>query len=392
MSRDAKIIIFSLILVFSIYNKNVNGGIFDNYKDKPTSNTSTKVPKKNPSTKAKEEIRKPKKNIPKNKKTRTYKGGKYKLGNNGYFRVNQDDVESFLTRFPEAINLDYSNYDYVIDTDYSKIKSYVFNENEIKSNSNWQRKIKASKRTTLKDKRSYSYNLFVDSKGTKGYVIKVHNYDDPVVYLLKRGAILSEVLLFYKSSEASYYYYGYLNTGTLNVKNNNTPTKESKFANDDGTPELFNIDSPDYTSVPKSGHSPYDSYFGKGIYNETDNSIIVNAPPKTHVVFIVIDTYTKRRVRNEFIRKGETFTMTKIPYGTYDYMYFTGRNWSNDILINNGTVKGGFKDYPNFNKNENNKDQMEFKRGYYGSYEITLRQTIGGNLETKPTSESDFFN
>ena len=61
MSRDAKIIIFSLILVFSIYNKNVNGGIFDNYKDKPTSNTSIKVLKKNPSTKAKEEIRKPKK-------------------------------------------------------------------------------------------------------------------------------------------------------------------------------------------------------------------------------------------------------------------------------------------------------------------------------------------
>ena len=154
----------------------------------------------------------------------------------------------------------------------------------------------------------------------------------------------------------------------------------------------FDIDSPDYTSIPKSGHSPYDSYFGKGIYHQTDNSIVVSAPPKTHVVFVVINTYTKKRIRNEFIRKGETFTMTKIPYGTYDYMYFTGRNWSNNVLINKGTVRGGFQDYKSFNKNDYNEDQMEFKRGYYGSYQITLSQTIGGNLETKSTSESAFFN
>ena len=84
--------------------------------------------------------------------------------------------------------------------------------------------------------------------------------------------------------------------------------------------------------------------------------------------------------------------MTKIPYGTYDYIYFTGRNWSNNVLINKGTVRGGFQDYKSFNKNDFNEDQMEFKRGYYGSYQITLSQTIGGNLETKSTSESAFFN
>jgi hypothetical protein len=221
MSRNAKILIFSLILIFSIYNKNVNGGLFDNFKDNSTSNTSTKTPKKNSSTKAK-----------KNK--------------------------------PSLPILNQSNQ--------------------------------------------------------------------------------------------------------------------------------FDIDSPDYTSVPKSGHSPYDAYFGKGVYHQTDNSIVITAPNKTHVVFVVVDTYSKKRIRNEFIRKGETFTMTKIPYGTYDYMYFTGRNWSNSVLINNGSVRGGFKDYKSFNKNDYNEDQMEFKRGYYGSYTIRLTQTIGGNLETKSTSESDFFN
>ena len=178
---------------------------------------------------------------------------------------------------------------------------------------------------------------------------------------------------------------------TSSESNYQNPERKKPASSPPKTKE-FDIDSPDYTTIPKSGHSPYDAYFGKGIYNDTDNSIVVTAPAKTHVVFVVIDTYTKRRIRNEFIRKGETFTMTKIPYGTYDYMYFTGRNWSKNVLINNGTVRGGFKDYQSFNKNEDNKDQMEFERGYYGSYTIRLKQTIGGNLETKPTSEADFFN
>ncbi|MDC1402115.1 hypothetical protein N8333_02560 [Flavobacteriaceae bacterium] len=181
-------------------------------------------------------------------------------------------------------------------------------------------------------------------------------------------------------------------TKTSNKKSSTKSTNKKPSLPIINKSDEFDIDSPDYTSVPKSGYSPYDTYFGKGIYNETDNSIAVTAPAKTHVVFVVIDTYTKRRIRNEFIRKGETFTMTKIPYGTYDYMYFTGRNWSNGVSINNGLVRGGFKDYQSFNKNEVNEDQMEFKRGYYGSYTIRLTQTIGGNLETKPTSEADFFN
>ena len=54
----------------------------------------------------------------------------------------------------------------------------------------------------------------------------------------------------------------------------------------------FDIDS-QITVIPKSGFSPYDNYFGKGIYHKTENSIVVTAPLKSHVVFIVIDAYSK---------------------------------------------------------------------------------------------------
>lgn len=182
-------------------------------------------------------------------------------------------------------------------------------------------------------------------------------------------------------------------------KNSSSNNKPSNKAKEDKPPlpifnqsNQFDLESPDYESVPKSGYSPYNAYFGKGIYNDTDNYIEVIAPSKTHVVFIIIDVYSGRRIRNEFIRKGESFKMTKIPYGTYDYMYFTGRNWDNSVLINNGKIKGGFKDYQSFNKNQVNKDRMEFERGYYGGYRIKLTQSIGGNLETKSTTANDFFN
>ena len=289
MSRDAKIIIFSLILIFSIYNKNVNGGFFDSTNDKTTTKTSKSRPKSTSSE----------------SKFSDYELSEMvkKLKNDGYSKENISEVI----------------------TEYKRL---------------WKEEDPTSYR-----KRTDEY---------KKYYTEEYNRD--------------------KNNSA-----------------NQNPERRKPASSPPKTEE-FDIDSPDYTTIPQSGHSPYDAYFGKGIYNDTDNSIVVTAPAKTHVVFVVINTYTKRRIRNEFIRKGETFTMTKIPYGTYDYMYFTGRNWSKNVLINNGTVRGGFKDYQSFNKNEDNKDQMEFERGYYGSYTIRLKQTIGGNLETKPTSEADFFN
>ena len=156
MSRDAKIIIFSLILIFSIYNKNVNGDFFSGDNNIPSTEKTTNKKKK------KENV--PKVKLPIYKSDDKSKGGKYKIGNNGYLNVNQEEVESFLSRFPKAENLNNSNFNYTVDVNYSDVKSYVFNENEIKNNSNWQRKIKTSLKTTLIDNRSFGYNLYFTNK------------------------------------------------------------------------------------------------------------------------------------------------------------------------------------------------------------------------------------
>jgi hypothetical protein len=144
-------------------------------------------------------------------------------------------------------------------------------------------------------------------------------------------------------------------------------------------------------TYPVNGTSPYNSYFGSGIYNDTQNSIIVNSPKNSDIVFLLKNAFSGKTIRNEFIRKNSTFELTEIPYGTYIFVYFSGTDWSYNESMKNGRIRGGFTKNKSFSKSEYSKDRMEFKTGYYGSYELTLTQVISGNLETQPADEDDFF-
>ena len=143
--------------------------------------------------------------------------------------------------------------------------------------------------------------------------------------------------------------------------------------------------------TPQNGYSPYNSYFGSGVYNETQNSIIVNTPKNSDIVFLLRNVYNGKTIRNEFIRRNSTFELTKIPYGTYEFLYFSGTNWSENVYMKNGRIRGGFTKSKSFSKSEYVKDRMEFERGYYGSYTLTLTQVVYGNLDTQPADEDDFF-
>ena len=62
------------------------------------------------------------------------------------------------------------------------------------------------------------------------------------------------------------------------------------------------------TTRPENGFSPYDSYYGKGIYNNTDNIIKVTAPLSQDIVIMIEDIYSAKMVRNEYIRANTTFS------------------------------------------------------------------------------------
>lgn len=146
-------------------------------------------------------------------------------------------------------------------------------------------------------------------------------------------------------------------------------------------------------NLPQSGFSPYDSFFGSGKYNiSTNNTIIVNTPENSHIVFLLKNVHTGKTIRNEFIRKDSQFSLTSIPYGTYEFSYFGGLGWYSEKIMNNGKIKGGFEYETYFSKSDNISDRIIFKTGYYGSYTLTLTAVAGGNLETENISEDEFFN
>ncbi|MDA9025493.1 hypothetical protein OAD06_05465 [Flavobacteriaceae bacterium] len=139
-----------------------------------------------------------------------------------------------------------------------------------------------------------------------------------------------------------------------------------------------------------NGHSPYDAYFGKGIYNNwTENSFIIKNSNQTDAVVLLVNAISGKKIRNEYIRKGTTFEMTGVPNGTYYLEWFSGSNWSDDLVVTS-KIKGGFQRNANFTKVSNRNDWMRVEG--YQNWTLTLYSVAGGDVESKNISAEDFFN
>lgn len=179
--------------------------------------------------------------------------------------------------------------------------------------------------------------------------------------------------------------------------------EEVEDKNYDDPLDLINEEIPDFKKIElpvkciditskKNGHSPYDSYFGKGKYNyDADNTVTVTTSSNSNIVFLLKDIYTGKTIRNEFIRKGTTFSLTNIPYGTYEFSYFAGKVWDDNIYLKDGEIKGGFSCETSFAKGYKISDRIEFEEGYYGEITLKLYGVTNGNLQTKSINENEFF-
>ena len=146
--------------------------------------------------------------------------------------------------------------------------------------------------------------------------------------------------------------------------------------------------SPYEISSPSNGYSPYDEIYGKGIYHQTDNTIKVIAPLQLDIVFLLKDLSSGRFIRNEFIRRGSTFSLTQIPYGNYKFYYTYGTNWSEQAPFKGNENAGNFTKGYAISKSDEWRD-VEFKNGYYGTLTLTLKGVANGNLETEAASEDE---
>ncbi|MEI6707991.1 MAG: hypothetical protein WCK96_12755 [Methylococcales bacterium] len=139
----------------------------------------------------------------------------------------------------------------------------------------------------------------------------------------------------------------------------------------------------------KDGESPFDACFGKGIYVGEAWITFYNGN-QTDVIVTLADNFTERVVRNEYIRAGNSFTMKKIPAGTYYLKVVHGNDWNPEIINSCGT-KGSFETNLHYSKSDNlttiNNNEYSYTTG-----EITLYTVKNGNMKTQSSNDSEFFN
>lgn len=148
----------------------------------------------------------------------------------------------------------------------------------------------------------------------------------------------------------------------------------------------------------ENGASPYNSYFGYGIYNKNYlNEITFKNGYSTDAIVCLVNYYTDKTIRNEYIRKNTNFKMTNIPNGTYYIKVFSGNDWNPEKILANGKIRGGFETDISYNVSDDQDDliKLEQTEDYseiqYSIYTITLYQVAYGNMESEPISEKDFF-
>ena len=140
---------------------------------------------------------------------------------------------------------------------------------------------------------------------------------------------------------------------------------------------------------PKNGYSPYDKYFGKGVYNNNSGNIFkIENSNETDAVVLLVNAYSGRKIRNEFVRKGTTFKMTGVPNGTYYLEWFSGTDWWDDLKVGS-KFKGGFQTKASFTKTRDKNDWMKVDGNLI--WTVTLYRVVGGDVESEKIDASDFF-
>jgi len=139
----------------------------------------------------------------------------------------------------------------------------------------------------------------------------------------------------------------------------------------------------------KDGASPLDGCFGKGVYSGNATLTIDNGGSSDAIVCLY-SIENGRTIRNEYVRKNSSFTMSNIAQGTYKIRVFYGNDW-NPTLTNSCGTKGNFESDVHFSEFDGTEYFEDSNRGYTTAT-ITLYTVAGGNASSSSIDQSTFFN
>ena len=203
--------------------------------------------------------------------------------------------------------------------------------------------------------------------------------------------IIIAVLVNNNSSDSSY-----SDNYSTSSYSNPSNTNEYPLTNNNSTPSNTYSTPIQTESLYKgnqlaNGSSPFDRCFGKGRYSgqawiKFDNSNASDA------IVSLVNVYSEKTIRNEYVKAGTSYKMSNVPIGTYYIKVYYGNDWNPTKTNFCGTL-GAFDSDEHFSKSDNPNDYIEISNteAGYSTWTITLYSVANGNMSTQSTNESDFF-
>ncbi len=139
--------------------------------------------------------------------------------------------------------------------------------------------------------------------------------------------------------------------------------------------------------IPETGFMPYNRNFGPGIFTGFNSFTFDNSIGEKDLVFSLVNIRTNKRVRAQYVRKGDKIVVEKIPDGVYEIQFYKGNYWSNSITLGDGITEGGFLSDVEFEK---------ISKYYYINANSLIggvkMNVVDGGIESDSINESQFFN
>lgn len=136
------------------------------------------------------------------------------------------------------------------------------------------------------------------------------------------------------------------------------------------------------------GASPLTGCFGKGIYSGNATLTIKNGG-NSDAIICLYSIADDRTIRNEYVQKNSSFTMSNISQGEYKIRVFYGNDWNPELENSCGT-KGNFESDVNFSEFDGTEYFEDSERGYTNAT-ITLYTVANGNASSSSIDQSQFF-
>ena len=170
-------------------------------------------------------------------------------------------------------------------------------------------------------------------------------------------------------------------------------TSDNSYSNDNSTPSTTNEYTPPTESQfkgnqLKDGASPLTGCFGKGIYSGNATLTIKNGG-NSDAIICLYSISDDRTIRNEYVQKNSSFTMSNIAQGEYKIRVFYGNDWNPELENSCGT-KGNFESDVNFSEFDGTEYFEDSERGYTNAT-ITLYTVANGNASSSAIDQSQFF-